>query len=95
MAQALNQKNINITITGSYSVHCNVTYAKSSSGGSDDDEFADAERSCDCGTVVYPNPVSDILSIEVGHQISENASAYNQDTTYDIRLYNGQGNMVR
>jgi len=41
----------------------------------------------------YPNPVSDMLTIETGS--SSNTKAQGSSPTYDIRLYNGQGNIVR
>ena len=41
----------------------------------------------------YPNPVSDILIIEAG--ATANAKMQTTSLTYDVRLYDGQGNMVR
>ena len=53
----------------------------------------------------YPNPASDILQIEFDQQGIAQAKALQQtttdaksiktDPTYDIRLYDGQGNMLR
>jgi trypsin len=53
----------------------------------------------------YPNPVSDILQIEIDQQAIARAEALRQtttdgkslkiDPTYDIRLYDGQGNLLR
>jgi hypothetical protein len=37
----------------------------------------------------YPNPVNDILTIETG------ASVKGVSQTYDVRLYDGQGNLLR
>ena len=42
-------------------------------------------------TSVYPNPVDDVLNIELDAP-DDNARA---QITYDVRLYDGQGNMVR
>ncbi|MDR1200798.1 MAG: T9SS type A sorting domain-containing protein [Tannerellaceae bacterium] len=53
----------------------------------------------------YPNPVSDILQIEIDQHAIARAEALRQtttdgkslkiDPTYDIRLYDGQGNLLR
>jgi hypothetical protein len=53
----------------------------------------------------YPNPVSDILQIEIDRQAIARVEALRQtttdgkslkiDPTYDIRLYDGQGNLLR
>ena len=39
----------------------------------------------------YPNPVNDVLSIELDSQSVSNV----QNPTFDVRLYDGQGNIVR
>jgi len=41
--------------------------------------------------IVYPNPVNDILSIEMQQTISNT----NKPLRYDIHLYDIQGNLVR
>jgi len=41
----------------------------------------------------YPNPVSDILYIDVSQKTAESARSAN--SSYDIRLYNGQGTQLR
>ena len=41
--------------------------------------------------IVYPNPASNILNIEVGTQ----ARSQPQESTYDIRLHDAQGNILR
>jgi hypothetical protein len=53
----------------------------------------------------YPNPVSDILQIEIDRQTIARSEALRQtttdgkslkaDPTYDVRLYDGQGNLLR
>lgn len=53
----------------------------------------------------YPNPASDILNIEIDTQAATQAQSLRQtttngkllktDPTYDIRLYDGQGNLLR
>ena len=50
---------------------------------------------------VYPNPVSDILNIEITQQAIDRAKAASGNPTgaiepvFDIRLYDGQGNQLR
>jgi len=44
---------------------------------------------------VYPNPVSDILHVIIGQQTLANAKALNANPTFNIRLYNAQGNLLR
>jgi hypothetical protein len=54
---------------------------------------------------VYPNPASDILNIEIDQEAIAQAKAveetltddkaFKTDITYDIRLYDGQGNLLR
>ena len=50
---------------------------------------------------VYPNPVSDILNIETGQianstkQTIISGKQFNIDPVYDVRLYDGQGNLLR
>ncbi len=56
-------------------------------------------------SVVYPNPAINILNIEINpaavvkaksiEQTALNAKQIKTDLTYDIRLYDGQGNMLR
>ena len=48
--------------------------------------------------IFYPNPASGMVNIKIDTERYENASnarGVNMDPTYDIRLYNGQGNLVR
>jgi hypothetical protein len=44
-------------------------------------------------TPAFPNPASDVLNIEVGQTASSKANGTN--LTYDIRIYDGQGNLLR
>ena len=44
-----------------------------------------------CG---YPNPVDDILTVDLEQQANARSSLPGQ-TTYDVRLYDGQGNLLR
>jgi hypothetical protein len=44
---------------------------------------------------VYPNPVSDILTIEIDYEAITGAQRFIQAPTFDIRLYNQLGNQVR
>ena len=41
----------------------------------------------------FPNPASDVLNIEVGQ--TDAAKANGKDYTYDVRLYDEQGNLLR
>jgi len=41
----------------------------------------------------YPNPTSDVLNVEVGQSSVEKSQGAN--FTYDIRIYDGQGNLLR
>ena len=41
----------------------------------------------------YPNPASDVLNIEAGN--SSNVNSQSVSPTFDIRLYDGQGNLLR
>ena len=41
----------------------------------------------------YPNPVSDVLTVETGTTVS--AKAQGANLTYDVRLYDAQGNLLR
>ena len=56
---------------------------------------------CSCiifGPMVHPNPVSDILNIEIGTtntRIPFRADIVISDNIYEIRLYNDRGNLVR
>jgi hypothetical protein len=49
---------------------------------------------------IYPNPASNILNIEIGAQAQSAAPAITADTqlkqdkTFDLRLYDGQGNLL-
>jgi len=49
----------------------------------------------------YPNPVSDVLNIEFDQEeiaqakALNNAKSVSQELTFDIRLYDGQGNLLR
>jgi len=49
----------------------------------------------------YPNPVSDILNIEIKQQANSQSQSITDEKpfksafTYDIRLYDGQGNLLR
>ena len=45
------------------------------------------------GSPAYPNPASDILNVEIGSAAKSNVQS--TSTAYDIRLYDGQGNIVR
>ena len=55
--------------------------------------------------LIYPNPVSDILTIEIDEEAFAQEKANQQsnanvvpvkiENTYDIRLYDGQGNLLR
>ncbi len=55
--------------------------------------------------IAYPNPVSNILNIDLDQRIVSQTQSYEQtiieskqpkqDVTYDIRLYDGQGNLLR
>ena len=51
------------------------------------------------GVSVYPNPSSDILTIEINADFTQEAvdsqESSNTPFTFDIRLYDGQGNMLR
>ena len=44
-------------------------------------------------SLVYPNPVDDVLYVEVGSSANENIQS--AVTVYDIRLYDGNGTIVR
>ncbi len=54
-------------------------------------------------SVIYPNPVSNILNIDLEQTITQanalesvtGAKQLKQDKTYDIRLYDSQGNLLR
>ena len=47
-------------------------------------------------SLAYPNPVSDILSVDVDALAEQSAAvAQRQAPTYDIRLYDEQGNILR
>ena len=54
-------------------------------------------------TAVYPNPVSDVLNVEIKDEaaagnvqaLSAPATAVAQDKKFDIRLYNEQGSQLR
>ena len=85
---------ISVTVSGLWNGPCNVPYVKSPNGNYKD-ELSDAERKSDFETLIYPNPVSNTLSIEVIRQSSDRNIVNNDDPTYDIRLYDGQGNMLR
>jgi len=41
----------------------------------------------------YPNPTSNVVNIEVGK--SSSAKSQGSSLTYDVRLYDGQGNLLR
>ena len=46
----------------------------------------------------YPNPVSDILYIDLDRQllsVARAASAISSDPAFDVRLHDGQGNLLR
>jgi len=55
--------------------------------------YAVAATQCRGGISVYPNPVSDILYIDIDPQQSQ-VQANRQQLTYDIRLYDQQGNLA-
>jgi len=44
---------------------------------------------------VYPNPVRDILTVEINDPNSGIISSNNTAINYDVRLYDGQGNLLR
>ena len=44
---------------------------------------------------VYPNPVSDILTIEIDADAAQNLLPVETNLTFDVRLYDGQGNLLR
>jgi len=82
-------QNISITINGFYNGGCDVPYMAPPpppSPGNDHNQ-----RSCNCSVSVYPNPVTDIFTVEIGQETSENDQGY----TYDLLLYDGQGNLLR
>ena len=46
----------------------------------------------------FPNPVSDVLNIEIESEATaelKNSRSLKVDPTFDIRLYDGMGNLVR
>lgn len=54
--------------------------------------------------LAYPNPASNILNVEIDQEAVSKAEALDQttdakqikkETTYDVRLYDGQGNLLR
>ena len=44
---------------------------------------------------IYPNPVSNILNIEIDTEIYDNTRGIKTNPTFDIRLYDGMGNALR
>jgi hypothetical protein len=49
---------------------------------------------------IFPNPVSDILNIKIEEESKDNQQAISnaknkKETVYDIRLYDGQSNLLR
>ena len=45
---------------------------------------------------VYPNPTSNILNIKIDEEVADrSATVIQTGTTYDIRLYDGQGTLLR
>jgi len=83
-----------ITITGGYPPVCLPPLLRSSPSGDDDEDFPDQDSrqvsggSCLCNIIVYPNPVDNTLTIETGNQQTTGSA-------FDIRLYDGQGNLLR
>jgi len=45
--------------------------------------------------VAYPNPASDILNIEIDSEALKQSNINAKDVTFDIRLYNRLGNLLR
>lgn len=45
-------------------------------------------------TVFYPNPVSDVLNIEIDDVLVKNTQSLATDPAFDIRLYDGLGNLL-
>jgi len=73
--------------SGSYMVRCRAT--SSCGTGPWANIYVGTNRS---PSPAYPNPVSDILNIDVGSTADANARG---SLTFDVRLYDGQGNMLR
>ena len=63
------------------------TFISCPKGRGDDDS--------DSYVTVYPNPTDGILYVEIDDPNSGAISSSNTAITYDVRLYNGQGNMLR
>ena len=77
--------------SGYYQVICQASNVCGTGGTTAIGVFAG--RSTASKYIVYPNPVSDILYIEI--PTSENNSSKTASPTYDVRLYDGQGNLLR
>ena len=85
----VNRASIWFNSPGSYMVSCRATNACGT--GNYADLFVSAGRGGSSSIAnVYPNPVSDILNVEI-----DPPANLKTPPTYDIRLYDGMGNLLR
>ena len=56
--------------------------------------YVDGRSPSSSGITVYPNPVNDILTVEIDASVSQGA-ARSSSPDYDLRLYDRQGNLVQ
>ncbi len=63
----------------------------------------DYNYSSSSSSIAYPNPVSNILNVDLGRTATQanalesitSGKQLKQETAYDVRLYDGQGNLLR
>ena len=84
-----------IAVSASSGASTKPVNAASCKGGSSSNEEED-ESFSDSYISVYPNPVSGILTVEIDASSAQNAGMQSKyDSVYDLRLYDGQGNLMR
>lgn len=78
---------------GAYKVYCRIANECGYSEFFDYDVVYYGNRSLSLHTA-YPNPVSGILTVEIGADAAVSSRSHTV-TSYDVRLYDGQGNLKR
>jgi len=104
-AQFINQGNYTVTVSGSNvcgSTSVNKSVSVTSGGGGD--PFCSFCGGIGCKrcippiilySITYPNPVSDVLYIEIDKEAVYENRGTEQEFMFDIRLYDGLGNLLR
>jgi len=75
---------------GSFQVLCQATNVCGIGSNAYINVYAGSKSSSNTGSNVYPNPVSGTLYIDIAP-----SAVSNVQITYDVRLYDSQGNLLR